>query len=227
MLRALSWLLLVAVSAAQGQVEAPAITLAQVDAAVEQASGALPEDDPAREPLLKRYADTKAALLSYEQYSQSLEKFTQARLNAPVEAESVRGKLMELQAQPAITDDSLASASLDEAEQMIQVDKAELAALKSHRTDTRTAIDGMPARATAIRERLTELVGVLANVDSQLALTNQAPEAGGEDEARVWLAQAESASGKAEKASLDAELLSQPTRLDLLKAQLDKDAETP
>jgi potassium efflux system protein len=80
----------------------------------------------------------------------------------------------------------------------------------------------MPGRTKTVRERLTQLGAIQAELESQLALMSTEQSAGGEGEARLWRALAEQASHAAEKASLDEELLSEPMRMELLKAQLDK-----
>lgn len=224
MLRVVLWFALCTVLVARGEVAAPAVTEAQLDAAVARVNNELAADDPERETLLKLYADTRAELASFAEHLSSIESFTLARDKADAEAESLLAQLKDLQTQqsPESEHQALMEVSLEEAEQLIQVDKSELAALKGVQADTRTLIDGMSARAATIRDRLTEVVGNLAQLESQLSLMNASPEAGSEQEARLWQARAEMARAAAEKASLDVELLSQPMRRKLAKAQLDK-----
>lgn len=222
MFRALLWLLLLTTFAAWGAIDPPAVTEAQLDSAVERVNTDLAPDDPGRDALLKLYAETRTALLDYQKHTQSIDAFGQARTNAQPEAESILAELAKQQAAPEGVEESLAQSGLAESEQMIQVDKAELSALKASRIDIRAEIAGMPARVAAIRARLTELVGVLAELDSESGLMSQTSMPGGEEEARQWLARAERAEFAAEKAALDEELLSKPMRLELLKARLDK-----
>ena len=108
---------------------------------------------------------------------------------------------------------------LPELEQTIQGDKSELTALNARLTEIRAAVDGMPARDTAVRERLTELVERNAELESKLGLLAKTPQSGTEEEARQWSLQAGFASGLAEKAALDAEMLSKPMRLELLRVE--------
>ena len=222
MLRVLLLVALFTATTAWGQSTAPAVSVSQLDAAVEQASASLPADDPVRESLLKYYSDTRAALLSLDQYKTSLEQYTRARDKAQGEAQAIQAELAGIQAIPEKADAGIAKAPLPELEKMIQVAKSESAALKGRLADINAELDGMPGRTIEIRARLTELVGDLSELDVQQGLLNKSPESGSEAEARLWLALAESASGAAEKASLDEELLSQPMRRDLLKAQQDK-----
>ena len=197
------------------------VTQAQLDGAVESAS-ALPEDDPTREALLKLYSETRSALESFSSFSVSLEEFSRAQTSAREQAITIKDEVAARQAAPGEVDsDAIRGFSLAETEQKIKLNKSELDALKSRRTDIRARIDAMPGRIKTVRERLTELGTVRAELESQLTLMQQDPEAGGEDQARLWRAQAEQAAFAAEKASLDAELLSEPMRMELLKAQLD------
>jgi len=217
-------LLLLLATTAWGQVEAPAVTTAQVDAAIEEVSTNLAADDPQREVLLQLYRETRAALESFGQYQQTFKTYSQARAGAAGEIQTIQEALTKTQDKeaPDQADAVPTSATLQELEQRVQVNRAELDAQKARLADLSAGIDGMPGRAVEIRKRLTELAGQRAEMDSHLSLMNSATEAGTEDEARLWLAQAQVASIMAEKASLNEELLSQPLRLDLLKAQRDQ-----
>jgi potassium efflux system protein len=220
MLRVLALLVLFVTAPAWGQ--GATVSEAQLDGAVERVSSNLAEDDPQRASLLKYYADTRAALSSLAQFNQAWDGYTRARDNAQAEAQSIEAALAGAQGTAQKADESLQDVSLSELEQEIQVDKSALAALKGRLVDINAALNAMPGRATDIRARLTELGGLLAELDSQLSLMNKTAEPGSEDEARLWLAQAESADAAAEKAALDEEMLSQPMRQDLLIAQRDK-----
>jgi potassium efflux system protein len=223
MSRVLLALLMLVVFPAWGELTPPEVTLEQVDAAEQNISATLPEDDPARETLLKLYGETRAALQDYSKYSESLAEFQGARDNARGQANSLQDEVARLQATPPEIDIAAIEALvLSEAEQQIKLDKSELEALKSRLADIRAAINAMPGRTKTVRELLTQLWAIHAELESQLALMSPEQSAGGEGEARLWRALAEQASHGAEKASLDEELLSEPMRMELLKAQLDK-----
>lgn len=161
--------------------------------------------------------------MSIEANKTALDQYTLARANAFAEAESILAALAEAQQQADISNDlPPEDASLSELEQKIQVDKAELVALKSRLADIGAEIDSQPARPTEIRTQLTELISTLADLNARLGLMYQEVEPGSEEEAKLWLVRAELASADMERAMLDAELLSQPMRLELLKAQQDK-----
>ena len=222
MLRVLVLLMLFLATAARAEVTAPEVSAAQLDTAADTVSADLPEEDPQRIALLQHYSDARAALASFEQYQQAAQDFALARANAPEETRSILARLAELQASPEQDHGALLEVALTELEQIIQVDKTELDARKGQLADIRGEIGAMPARPATIRERLTELAGLLSELESKLGLMNKEPESGGDDEARLWVAHTGYASAEAEKEALNEELLSLPMRQELLKARLDR-----
>jgi potassium efflux system protein len=227
-MRALVLLLLLASTYAWGQVAPPEVTAAQLDAAVVRVTAALPEDDAQRVALLKTYADTRAALSKYEQFSQQLTGYVQARANAVQEAQAIEDELAQAHQAPPPTYEPPQDVTLAALEQMIQVAKSELDAGKKRLSEIRSAIEGMPGRAVEIRTRVTMLAGLSAELGSQLGVlrgnsgSDRESDADSGETAAWWLASAQFASVNAEKAALEEELLSQPMRLELLKAQFDQ-----
>jgi potassium efflux system protein len=224
MLKALLIPLLLIAAVANAQTDTPpeTVTLAQLEGATAQATENLAADDPLRKTLLNLYTQTRAALEETDQYKQSQQSYAQARAGAAKKARDIEAGLAERVVssdQPAV---NLAEIPLKELEQRIQVDQAELEARKTRLSDTSDAINGMPARSMEIQSRLTELGKLIPDLEAQLELMPASVQAGGEKEAALWLAQAQVASARAEKAMLDEELLSQPMRLQLLKAQQDQ-----
>jgi potassium efflux system protein len=172
---------------------------------------------------LKSYGETRGALLAIADNQATLESYTQARENAQARAETIQSQLTEDREQPPEEFDFVHKrTSLEHLEQMIQVDKAQLTALKSRLSEVVSAIDLQPGRSAEVRSRLTELITLLADLEARVAINNTSVEPGTEQEAGLWSLRAQSASASVEKVMLDEELLSQPMRLDLLKAQQDK-----
>ena len=222
MLRVLVLLLLIAATHALGQVAEPQVTASQLDAAAARVTASLPEDDPQRAALLATYADIRSALSRFEGFTQQLNTYVSARANAVQEAEAIEQQLARAHLNPPAPGESLQSVSLQELEQMILVEKSELEASKSRVTAIRAEIDGMSVRPAEIRSRVAELSTLSTRLDSRL---DELGDSGGSDSAAMaerWLASAQYASVNAEKAALEEELLSQPMRLELLKAQLDQ-----
>lgn len=225
MLRVLCLLMLSLVVAvgASAQVVKPGVDLAQVDAALAQASSSLAQDDPLRESLLKLYGETRNSLLSMADNQETLERYSHKRKNASAQAQAIQAQLAaDQELPPASFDFSREAFSLVDLEQMIQVDKAQLAALKSRLSDLGPEINQQPARSVEVRTRLTELVTLLDDLELRVNMKNTSVEPGTEEEASLWSVRAQLASASLEKAMLDEELLSQPMRLELLKAKQDK-----
>jgi potassium-dependent mechanosensitive channel len=227
-LRVIVLLVLLAAMHALGQVAAPDVSVSQLDAAVTRVTENLPEDDPQRVALLKSYADTRAALSSFDQFNEKLNSYSKARANAAQDAGKIEKKLAEQQQAPQAEAKLIPTMSRFELEQTILVDRSELDAKRNQLSDFSAAITGMPGRRVEIRNRMTELASLAADLASQL--DQQSDKSGGSstvgsvDEATWWRTGAQLASVNAEKAALEEELLSQPMRLALLKAQQDQTA---
>jgi potassium efflux system protein len=207
---------------APAQDEVPVVLAARLDAAIEQVSANLPEGDPARAALLKEYDEIRANLAEIQAYNDSRERFSNARANAADEARAIELGLVEREVGSETAAIQLSTASLQELERAIQLVGAELEASRSSLVDTSNRINDAPVRALAIRERLATLGSRIPEQAAALAVlpADVAPDS--EEEADLWLAQARLARARAEKASLDEELLSQPMRLELLKAYQDQ-----
>ncbi len=215
-------LLLLCASGVLAQGETALVTPARLDAAAEQVSANRTEEDPGRAALLGQYDNIRATLTEIQGFQDSQRNFSNARANAADKARDVQLGLAERQVAVEHTDVQLATAALQELEQAIQLLGAELEARRSHLADTTGRINSAPGRALAIRERLARLGSRIPELESALALMPTDVVSGSKDEADLWLAQAQLASARAEKASLDEELLSQPMRLELLKAYRDQ-----
>jgi|GEM_PF-3253742 len=222
MLRVLVLLLLIATTHAWGQIAAPDVTVAQLDAAVARVTADMPEDDAQRAALLKSYANTRVALASHEQFKQQLNSFSQSRANAVKEAEAIEKKLSRYHSAPETEYKPSRSVALPELEQMILVEKSEVDARKSQLTDIQAAIDAMPSRPAEIGARVTELARLATELKSQLDAMDKKAASGSSEEAALWQVSTQLASVNAEKAALEEERNSQPMRLELLKAQFDQ-----
>jgi potassium efflux system protein len=221
MLRILVLLALLATVQAWGDVAPPEVTVKQLDDAVAHATATLPEGDE-RTALLKSYTDTRAAIANFEQYRRQIDTYVLSRANAVKQAEAIEEKLVALHNAPKQPDKALKSSSLAAVEQTILVDKTDLDAKKGQLVDIQGQVDAMPKRPTEIRARIAELAQLTTDLKSQLDVMNKQAASGSKEEAALWMAEAQMASVAAEKASLEEELLSQPMRLELLKAQLDQ-----
>ena len=203
-----------------GAVDEVAPSISQLDEAIEQVMTTVDSADPSRDSLLKFYRDARTLLLAIDQWQADLEKYDAARANAQSRAQDIRDELENSQtaARPSPPKD----VSLAELEQLIQVDKADLAVLRTRLGDVSGQVSLESARPNLIRERIAELGALQSDLEANRTLMSKSVEPGSEDEARLWLALIQYADNRAEKASLDAELLSRPMRLELLSARSDQ-----
>jgi len=222
MFRILLFLLTFIAASARGEVTAPAVSTAQLDAAVARATAITPEDDAKRAALLKFYADTRTALAQFDQFKLQIEEYSAARVQAVKEAGDLEAKLAKAHVGAEKEYHVSSSLALSELEQMIQIDKSELDARRVQLADTRAAIDAMPQRPAEVRNRVTELTALASRLQAQIGAKGKTTVSGSTEEADLWLASAQLANVNAEKAALEEELLSQPMRLELLKVQLDQ-----
>lgn len=222
MLRVLLLLVIFAATQAWGEVAAPTVTTAQLDAAVARASAITPEDDPKRTALLKSYDETRTALSQFEQFKSQLESYSQSRTTAAKETRAIEESLAKAHAAAEKDYTVSQSLSLPELEQQIQVDKSDLDTRRINSADMRSAIDAMPQRPGEIRARVAELTSLASKLQAQLDGMNKAPASGSSEEAALWLSSTQLANVNAEKAALEEELLTQPMRQELLKVQLDQ-----
>jgi len=221
MTRVLLLLVLFAATRAWGDVAAPAVTTAQLDAAVARATAMTPESDPKRMALLKSYEDTRTALSQFEQFKSQYESYSQARVKAVKETKAIEDKLAKAHAAAEKDHTVPSSLTLPELEQQIHVDKSDLDNRRIQAADMRAAIDAMPRRPAEIRTRVTELATLASQLQAELEGMSTANASGSSEEAALWQASAQLANVNAEKAALEEELLTQPMRQELLKAQLD------
>ena len=196
------------------------VSVSKLDTAIEQASSSMDSTDPALDTLLKIYPDTRIVVLEIEKQQSELKAFSGARNTAYEESQKVNAEAQQLQETSVVAVDK--SLPLAELEQLIQLKKSDLKILQNRLIDIRAQIVRESTRPVEIRKRLTELGASLPDLENNLKLVSGTLENGSVDEARYWLAQAQLASNKAEKATLDEELLSQPMRVELLSAQKEK-----
>ena len=199
------------------------VTVTQVDAAIEQTQANMDAADPARENLLKIFRDTRAMLLYIEKEQAKLEAYAAARVDAYEEAQRIRADLEKSPSVEVVAPDD--SVVLVELEQIIQLGKSDLSVLHNRSADISGRKDSEADRPSAIRARLAALGALQPDLEANLKLMSKTAEAGSLEEARGWLAEAQYAANRAEKASLDEELLSRPMRLELLSARQDQIAQ--
>jgi potassium efflux system protein len=146
--------------------------------------------------------------------------YQQARETAAAQAKAIRDELAQSQktAQNVVLDVSDAT-PLAEIDQQLLIEKANHAAVETKLAKLEEQLASEADRPTAARKRLT----AIAKRQEELATASKLPAPADElpalTEARRWVQVSEELALNAELRMLDQELLSQPLRIDLLKAQ--------
>ena len=224
-------LLLLTLQPATGQ-DAPStdtrpgsVTQEILEAKIAEVEAATGMEETARSQLVEHYRKALSNLQTAGANLRAAEDFRLAAQSAPAEVEAIRQQMEEAAAQPP--EDSLdldPSLSLRQVEQLLQKEKADLAAVDARRADFEQRLAEEAGRPALIRQRLTEAKQRQAALATQLQLPSPTDQGPANSEARRWALETESDALSTEIKQLDQELLSQPARVDLLKAKRDQAA---
>jgi potassium efflux system protein len=215
---------LAATAAAQTTDSTQTVELSQIDAAISQAGSNAELSDEQKSALLDSYHRSQGYIKSARSSQARVKSYKHARETASKQAQDLQAKLevrMKKQGKDTVAAPPDASMKLADVEQQVQRDKAELAALVAKLSDISNQLQTEVERPIAVRERLTALKSRQDELADQLKLAVPAGEASTEQTAQHWLLLTEAGAVRAEIAMLDEESLSQPMRLELLKAQQD------
>jgi potassium efflux system protein len=207
-------------------VSAPgSVTATVLEAKLAEVEAAAELQDDAKADLLSLYrqalSNVQAAISSRE----TAQVFEQARQTAPAETQAIREEMEKSQAvAPEDTLEANPSTPLPEIELLLEKEKADLAAVDARSSDFGKRLEEEAGRPALIRQRLTQAKDQQSEVAAQLKLPSPADEGPTKAEARRWVLETGYEALSAEIQMLDQELLSQPARVDLLKARRDKAA---
>ncbi len=206
----------------------PAITPGEIKAQMESAGSNKGIDEETRKEIQALYGQALGYLDKARSYQSSAEGYAKALVEAPKETQALRKELEGLKAAqaPGIDVGKLAKRPLAELEQMLVKLQADLSAAELKLSELDKQIQGQADRPTAIRDRLVEAKRELEEVSSQLQKSPVEGENPVLETARRQLLAARQRALRAETHMLDQELLSQPARVELLKAQRDRTAHT-
>ena len=201
------------------------VTATVLDAKVAEVEGAAELQDDAKADLLSLYRQALSNLQAATSSTEAAQAFQQARQTAPAETQAIREKMDESRAvAPEDTLEANPSTPLPEIELLLEKEKADLAAVDARSSDFAKRLDEEAGRPALIRQRLTQAKDEQSEVAAQLKLPSPADEGPTKAEARRWVLETGYEALSAEIQMLDEELLSQPARVELLKARRDKAA---
>jgi len=151
--------------------------------------------------------------------------YLKARETAAAEARAIRDELAQAQeTDQTVTLDVSESTPLAEIDQQLLIEKANQAAVDTKLAKLEEQIKSEADRPTTARQRLTDIAKRQEELATESKLPAPADELPALTKARHWVQESEVQALNAELGMLDQELLSQPMRIDLLKAQRDQTA---
>ena len=192
----------------------------EVEIAEVEASTDLPET--AKMKLTELYRKALSKLEATRAGNAAAEAFRSAAAAAPQDTQATRTKYE--QAQKTTPEESLAlteDTPLTELELLLQKEQADLAATEAKLADLDKQLAYEAARPNAVQQRLAEVRQQQEQIAAEIGLPSPSDELPALREARQWLLATGEQTLKAEISRLDAELLSQPLRVELLKARQD------
>ena len=201
------------------------VTPAILKAKIKEVKATADLDEATTAKLTELYSKALSSLETAASQDAAAKAFVQARQTAPAEAKSVREALEKVQeAPPKQTLKISDKTPLAEIEQLLLKEKADLAAVEAKLAGLNKQLAAEAERPNAVRQRLTEAKQLQENIASELKLPPPAGELPKLTEARRWRLETKGLALSAEVGMLDQELLSQPMRVELLKAQRDRTA---
>ncbi len=223
----LAWLLVMAsvlgLALCAANAAAGSVTEATLKAKIQALEGADGIDAEAKTDLLELYRKAVTNLQVAAANVQAAQGFQRAGQGAPAEVERLRAAIDNAAAAPPEASLELDSdVPLSQLEPMLQKEKADLAAVDARRADFERRLEEEAGRPALIRQRLTEAKQEQEEVAAQLKLPPPADQEPAMAEARGWVLDTRFDLLSGEIKLLDQELLSQPMRVDLLKAKRDK-----
>jgi len=196
-----------------------------VEAKIREVDAATGMEEQAKTKLVELYRKALSNLQAAASNERAAEEFRQASEAGPAEVRALRQEMDEAEVKPPEKSlEADLSTPLPELEQLLQKEKADLVAVDAKRADMEKRLESEADRPKLISGRLTEAKQQQEEVITQQKLPPPADEGPATTEARRWVLETRYRALSAEIKMLDRELLSQPVRLDLLKAKRDKAA---
>jgi potassium efflux system protein len=151
--------------------------------------------------------------------------YQEALQSAPGEAQTIRTELDERRQTSATNRLQVSEQTpLSEIEQLLIKEQANRTAVQAKLSDLEQQISEESNRPTAARDRISKAAKRRDAITDELRMPAPTDQPNKVSEAKKWSLQSEDAALASEIKMIDQELLSQPARLDLLKAKRDREA---
>jgi potassium efflux system protein len=201
------------------------VTTDMVKAQMEKVEASSDFDEASKTKLTELYRKALSNLEKIAYFESAANKFKDALQNAPAETSAVRENLDKTRETDPTAELALSETTpLDDIEQLLIKEKANRTAVQAKLSGTEEALANESGRPDAARVRISKAAQEREALNAELQLTPPADQSAELTEARYWSLKSKDAMLETEIRMLDQELLSQPVRIELLKAKRDKDA---
>ncbi|MDT8387353.1 MAG: mechanosensitive ion channel [Thiogranum sp.] len=202
-----------------------AISSDMLDSKIKEIEAATGMEEALRARLTEIYRKALSHLETEHSSQNASAEFKQAQQNAAAEADAIRAEIAATVSKPVLDSLEVSDASpVEEIEQRLLKEKANRSAVAAKLSELRDQLAIEAERPTVIREEISQITRRKEARDAALAAPPPADEPLSVTEARKWVLQAEGRALSAQLKMLDEELLSQPMRIQLLKARRDQAA---
>jgi len=191
-----------------------------VESRIKEVEASTTLDDEARNALVEDYRRILSFIETASTYAQNADAFGRASKSAPNEAQAIREQLEQEDANPSEVELNLpADASAREIDARLQTERANQAAVSAKQSSLEQQLALEANRPRVVRDRLVEASKLLDQLAADASIAEAPDQPPLVAEARRWIVSAQAAATSIEVRMLDAELLSQPMRVELLQAQ--------
>jgi potassium efflux system protein len=196
-----------------------------IEAKIQEVEAATGLGEESKNKLIELYRKALSNLQSAASNAEAAETYQRATETAAIEVQAIREALDESNvAAPEAMLDADMSTPLHQLESLLQKEKASLGAVEVRRAEFSKRLMEESGRPGLIRQRLAEATEQQDEIAAQLQLPVGSNGSSAKAEALRWELETSAEALSAEIKMLDQELLSQPVRVDLLKAKQDKAA---
>lgn len=181
-------------------------------------------DEESKTKLIELYRKSVSQLKKVRSNGAHTKEYIKAKQEAPHETKKIKQHLEKSLPQPSLKSLKVSETTpLSDLEQILVKEQADLSEVETKLDDVDKQLDEKISRPAIVRGRLTEAKHTKDQIAEELKLPPSANESHYFTQARQWFLQTQQKALSSEIKMLDQELLSQAPRLDLLRAQRDKE----
>ena len=199
------------------------VTVEVIKAKIKEVEANVDLDKNTKGKLTNRYRMAISNLEMERSNDKAADEFLTARKTATEQARNIRKKLEQAKTSSSdVTLNITKKAPLTEIKQFLLLEEANLVAIKAKLSDAKEQLDNTLSRPAIVQKRLLQAKKRQGKIAGEIKVPAPKTESPLETEVRNWMLATEELAIRAEIKMLDQELLSQPMRVELLRAQVDQ-----